>query len=185
MLLGPDVNAGFVQNLQRESIHQPLMSLLNCYLICQIHQHGAKKKNKETEWPILYCPSSLGQTDSPNIITRQLAWWQSRSHWNHVRLFKGRRLFQETGSHCQRFGLSSKTCDWFANHQRARHNHASPQWTRTLLRLAGYRPTAPPHTCMSTYTYKHKHKHTDTHTLNVPNTFLPVWITCWTISHGH
>lgn len=54
-------------------------------------------------WPILFHSSSLRQMDSPSIITHQLAGWQSKSHWNHVKLFKESGMFQESGSHCQSF----------------------------------------------------------------------------------
>lgn len=140
-----------------------------------------KTKTKRPNDPFFCCPGSIGRKDSPNNLVQQIAWWQSWNHWNHVRLFKGRRLFQETGSHCQSFGLSFGTCDWFVNHQRARHNHASPRWTTTLLRLTECLPTAK---CTYTHTYC-TWAHIQTCTRRGPNTFLPVWITCWTISHGH
>lgn len=112
------------------------MRVLNCQLTPNTMTWSQKERQGDclTHFRLSKTPWEDGFT---NIVTRQPDWWLSKSHWNHVRLFKGSKLFQESGSHCQCFGLCLRTCDWFVNRQRPGPNHASLQ--RTPLRPAGSR----------------------------------------------
>lgn len=111
------------------------MRVLNCQLIPNTMIRSQKERQGDglTHFILSKTPWEDGFT---NIVTRQPDWWLSKSHWNHVRLFKGSKLFQESGSHCQCFGLCLRTCDWFVNRQRAGPNHASLQRTEDTLKTS-------------------------------------------------
>lgn len=67
----PDINAAFGQNLQRASIHQPLMtlSLLNCQLIPNESTWSQTGKTKRMYDPFCFVQGALGGRIHPDRHT--------------------------------------------------------------------------------------------------------------------
>lgn len=141
--------------------------------------NNKKKTIKQNKWMTHFMPFKLPEAGGfTRIIQRQLAWWQSRSHWNHVKLFKWREVFQETGSHCLWI------CDGFTHH--AGVGGWGGKWATHIqahLISTGQDLVGPnsgqlhlqPETCMHAGTNAHMHS----------NTFFPDGIRGWSQSQSH